>query len=54
MQTAEHSLNAANADADTGNSVFVVVQDQLGLKLESQKNQVETLVIDHIEQPSPN
>jgi uncharacterized protein (TIGR03435 family) len=54
MQTAEHSLNAANANADTGNSIFFVVQDQLGLKLESQKNQVETLVIDHIEQPSPN
>jgi uncharacterized protein (TIGR03435 family) len=51
MQAAEHP---DNADADTGNSIFIVVQDQLGLKLESQKSQVETLVIDHIEQPSPN
>lgn len=30
-------------------SVFSSFQDQLGLKLESQKDQVEYLVIDHIE-----
>ena len=30
------------------------IAEQLGLKLEPAKGQVETLVIDHIEQPSPN
>lgn len=31
-----------------------VIEDQLGLKLESQKAPVEVLVIDHIEKPSAN
>jgi bla regulator protein blaR1 len=30
------------------------IADQLGLKLEPAKGQVETLVIDHVEPPSPN
>ena len=45
---------AADGSADPGASVFSAVQEQLGLKLESQKDQVENLVIDHIERPSPN
>jgi len=35
-------------------SVFAAVQEQLGLKLESQKGPVEILVIDHVERPSEN
>jgi uncharacterized protein (TIGR03435 family) len=35
-------------------SVFVAMQEQLGLKLESTKGPVEILVIDHIEKPSAN
>jgi len=31
-----------------------VIEDQLGLKLESQKAPVDVLVIDHIEKPSEN
>ena len=30
------------------------IANQLGLKLEPAKGQVETLVIDHVERPSPN
>jgi uncharacterized protein (TIGR03435 family) len=30
------------------------VQDRFGLKFESQKAPVETLLIDHIEKPEPN
>jgi uncharacterized protein (TIGR03435 family) len=30
------------------------IADQLGLKLEPSKGQVETLVIEHVERPSPN
>jgi uncharacterized protein (TIGR03435 family) len=46
---------ADNAPPDaTGASIFTAVQDQLGLKLTSEKAPVEVLVIDHIERPSPN
>ena len=31
-----------------------VLKEQLGLKLESQTGPVDVLVIDHIEEPSPN
>jgi uncharacterized protein (TIGR03435 family) len=34
--------------------LFTALQEQLGLKLESQKGLVEMLVIDHAEKPSPN
>lgn len=35
-------------------SIFTAVQQQLGLKLESQKARVEVLVVDHVEKPSAN
>jgi uncharacterized protein (TIGR03435 family) len=45
---------AADSSAEPEASVFSSVQEQLGLKLESQKDQVENLIIDHVEHPSPN
>jgi uncharacterized protein (TIGR03435 family) len=43
--------NAADSSAP---SIFTVIQEQLGLKLESHKAPVEVLVIDHVEAPSAN
>jgi bla regulator protein BlaR1 len=35
-------------------SIFTAIQEQLGLKLESEKGNVDVIVIDHIDLPSPN
>jgi bla regulator protein BlaR1 len=37
-----------------GPSLFTAIQEQLGLRLESTKGPVDVLVIDHVEEPSPN
>ncbi len=38
----------------TGPSIFTALEEQLGLKLEAHKEPGDAIVIDHIEQPSPN
>jgi uncharacterized protein (TIGR03435 family) len=40
--------------SDSETSIFTVVQEQLGLRLEPAKGQVQILVIDHVERPSEN
>jgi uncharacterized protein (TIGR03435 family) len=45
----------ANPGADSaGASIFTVLQERLGLKLESQKGPVEILVVDHAEKATEN
>lgn len=46
--------SASAATTADGPSLFTALQDQLGLRLGSQKALVEVLVIDHVERPSPN
>jgi uncharacterized protein (TIGR03435 family) len=44
----------AAPDPVGGPDLFAAIQQQLGLKLESQKGPVQVIVIDHIERPSGN
>ena len=54
MASAQNQQQSATAASDPGGSMIDSVLNDLGLKLESTKGQVETLVIDHMERPSEN
>jgi uncharacterized protein (TIGR03435 family) len=41
-------------NADSGPSIVTVLREKLGLRLESEKVPTDVIVIDHVEQPSPN
>jgi uncharacterized protein (TIGR03435 family) len=43
-----------NGATNTAPSIFTALQEQLGLKLESTKGLMDTIVIDHAEMPSEN
>ena len=45
----------ATADVDSGPTLLTAIQDQLGLKLEATKAQIDVLVVDHVEKvPTEN
>jgi uncharacterized protein (TIGR03435 family) len=56
--TPDDLRSAAGADngaaADTGPTIYTALQEQMGLKLESTKGSVDTIVVDHVEIPSEN
>jgi uncharacterized protein (TIGR03435 family) len=49
-----HDAGTSSAPADTGPSIFTALQEQLGLKLESQKAPVDVIVIDQVDKPAEN
>jgi uncharacterized protein (TIGR03435 family) len=50
----QDSLSAANSVETRYGSIFTAVREQLGLKLEPTKSNVEMLVIERLERPSEN
>jgi uncharacterized protein (TIGR03435 family) len=49
------AVSSAGTEANSSEpSMFTALEEQLGLKLESTKGPVETLVIEHLERPSEN
>lgn len=51
---ADASQGPAPSSDSSGPTIFTALQEQLGLKLESQKGPVETLIIESIAKPSEN
>jgi uncharacterized protein (TIGR03435 family) len=52
--TPENSRGAADTQANDAPSLFAALQEQLGLRVESQRGPVEFLVVDDIERPTPD
>ena len=49
-----HVPPPATDDPNAPPSLYVALQEQLGLKLEGTKANADVMVIDHVEKPSPN
>ena len=48
------SMDDAPAASDPAPSIFTALQEELGLKLESTKAPVDTIVVEHLDKPSEN
>jgi uncharacterized protein (TIGR03435 family) len=52
--TLKWTPDSQQGTADSGPSIFAALEEQLGLKLESTKGPVDTIVVDHVEKPQAN
>lgn len=50
----EQPADSAASPETSGPSLFTAIQEQLGLKLQPEKDPVPILIIDHVERPSEN
>ena len=48
------AVNGSVPDADFDRTLAAALRDQLGLRLESTKASVDAIIVDHVEEPSPN
>ena len=54
LQAPDSGGPIANPAADAGPNIFTAVREQLGLKLDGAKSQVQVLVVDAAERPTPD
>jgi uncharacterized protein (TIGR03435 family) len=54
LLTQSNPGDGASIPVDAGPSIFTVLREELGLKLEGEKGPVEMLVIDRLERPTEN
>ena len=54
VQESSQQASTAPISPDEGVSIFTILREQLGLQLVPRKEPVEVLVIDDVQQPSPN
>jgi uncharacterized protein (TIGR03435 family) len=54
MMQGDSSAGAGPVTTDSGPSIFTALEEQLGLKLDSTKGPVDTIVVEHLEMPSGN
>jgi uncharacterized protein (TIGR03435 family) len=52
--TLRYAADTDEAESDSAASLFTAIEEQLGLKLEPVKAPIDTIVVDHAEQPTKN